>query len=233
MADPGGIRSCARGGTFFPEHTRACLSGSKYTGAVFPTTIWDVVHAAGARDPGALDQLAREYRAPVLTFIKQRGIAADVAEDLCQDVFVRVLSGGVLTKASAERGTFRSLLCIVTVRVVQDWRRRQKEWPTDTIDPAVSPPDFNRGWTLHLTGRALRGLKRDAPRAYAVVRGHLAGIKQDRNKLWIARRKLAALVRREIVLTCRSRDEIEREIASLAPYLRPSSKASPGRIKKS
>ena len=205
----------------------------RYTGAVFPTTIWDVVHAAAVRDPGALDRLAREYRAPVLAFIQRRGIAADVAEDLCHDVFVRVLTGGVLTKASAERGTFRSLLCTVTVRVVQDWRRRQREWPADTVDPAVSPPDFNRGWTLHLIERALRGLKRDAPRAYAVVRGHLAGITQDRNKLWIARRKLASLVRREIAVTCRSRAEIEREMAALAPYLRPSSKASPGLLKKS
>ena len=104
---------------------------------MFPTTIWDVVHAAGARDPAALNRLAHEYRAPVLAFIQRRGIAADLAEDLCQDVFVRVLTRGVLTKASADRGTFRSLLCTVTVRVVQDWRRRQKEWPSDELEPAV------------------------------------------------------------------------------------------------
>ena len=200
---------------------------------MFPTTVWDAVHAAGTQDPSALEWFAREYRAPVIAFLQRRGIAADLAEDLCHDVFVRVLTGGVLAKAAAERGTFRSLICTVTVRVVQDWRRRQKEWPTDDLDPVVSPPDFNRAWTLHLTERALRALKRSSPRAYAVVRGHVGGIKQDRNKLWIARRKLASLVRREIVLTCRFRDEIERELASLAPYLRPSSKASPGRLKES
>jgi DNA-directed RNA polymerase specialized sigma24 family protein len=199
---------------------------------VFPTTVWDVVQAAGARDPGALEQFAREYRAPVIAFIKRRGVAADIAEDLCHDVFVRVLSGGVLSKADVRRGTFRSLLCTVTVRVVQDWRRRQREWPGDDRDLAAPLPDFNKAWAVHLTERALRVLKRDTPRAYAVVRDHLAGHKQDRNKLWIARRKLISLVRREIALTCRSRDEVEREMAVLGPYLRPASMVSPQPRKK-
>jgi DNA-directed RNA polymerase specialized sigma24 family protein len=198
---------------------------------VFPTTVWDVVQAAGARDPGALEQFAREYRAPVIAFIQRRGVAVDIAEDLCHDVFLRVLTGGVLLKADVRRGTFRSLLCTVTVRVVQDWRRRQREAPGDDRDLAAPVPDFNRAWAVHLTERALRVLKRDSPRAYAVVRDHLAGHKQNRNKLWIARRKLISLVRREIALTCRSRDEVEREMAVLGPYLRPSSKVSRQRRK--
>jgi len=193
---------------------------------VFPTTIWDVVHTAGTRDPDALELFAREYRAPVIAFIQRRGVAADVAEDLCHDVFVRVLTGGVLAKADAARGTFRSLLCTVAVRVVQDWRRRQRELPRDDRDLAAPAPDFNHVWAVHLIERALRILKRDSPRAYTVVRDHLTGHKQDRNKLWIARRKLIALVRREIALTCRSREEVEREMAVLGPYLRTSSKGS-------
>jgi hypothetical protein len=183
---------------------------------VFPTTIWDVVQSAGTSDPDALELFAREYRAPVIAFIQRRGVAADVSEDLCHDVFVRVLTGGVLAKADAGRGTFRSLLCTVAVRVVQDWRRKQRDLPRADRDPAAPAPDFNRAWAVHLTERALRVLKRDNPRAYTVVRDHLNGHKQDRNKLWIARRKL-------IALTCRSRDEVEREMAVLGPYLRPSS----------
>ncbi len=200
---------------------------------LFPTTIWDVVHAAGADEPGALERLAGEYRSPVVAFIRRRGMAPDVAEDLCHDVFIRVLTRGVLAKADAERGTFRSLLCTVTVRVVQDWRRKQRELPGDDRELAVPAPDFDRGWAVHLTERALRALKRDHPRAYAVVRDHLAGRKQDRNKLWIARRKLSSLVRREIAMTCRSRDEVEREMAVLGPYLLPAPKTSGPREKKS
>lgn len=58
------------------------------------------------------------------------------------------------------------------------------------------------------------------------MQGHLDGDKQDRNKLWIARRNLVTLIRREVALTCRSREEVEREVAVLTPYLRPLSKAS-------
>lgn len=193
---------------------------------MFPTTVWDVVHAAGAHDPGALEAFARDYRAPVAAFIRRRGFPADQAEDLCQDVFVRLLAGGVLAKADARRGTFRSLLCTVTMRVIQDRRRRHEELTGEDCDPPAPEPDFNRDWAVHLTSLALRALREANPRAYHVVHGHLAGEKQDRNKLWIARRKLVSLIRREIALTCRSREEIEREVAVLSPYLRPSSRAA-------
>jgi DNA-directed RNA polymerase specialized sigma24 family protein len=199
---------------------------------VFPTTIWEVVHAAGVNDAGALEHFAREYRAPVVAFIQRRGVSADIAEDLCHDVFVRVLTGGVLAKADATRGTFRSLLCTVTVRVVQDWRRRQRDLPADDREVSAPAPDFNGAWAVHLIERALRVLKRDNPRAYTVVRDHLKGQRQDRNKLWIARRKLISLVRREIALTCRTRDEVEREMAVLGPYLLPSPKVARQRSKK-
>jgi hypothetical protein len=57
-----------------------------------------------------------------------------------------------------------------------------------------------------------------------VLRRHLSGQRPERNKLWIARRKLVALVRREIALTCRSSAEFEEEVALLARYLRPAQK---------
>lgn len=188
---------------------------------MFPTTIWDVVHAAGERDAAALDQIAEQYRAPVRAFIRSRGIDASLAEDLCQDVFVRLLAGDVLAKADAEKGRFRSLLCTVTMRVIQDWSRRRHDIPTDAVDMAVAAPSFDRIWVRHLLERALANLKSASPRSYDVLRSHLAEEKTNRNKLWIARRKLSALMRREIVVTCRSAREIEDEIARLSPYLRP------------
>ena len=47
----------------------------------------------------------------------------------------------------------------------------------------------------------------------------LAGQPQDRNRLWIARGKLAALVRAEIAATCAGPGDYEQELAHLAPYL--------------
>jgi RNA polymerase sigma factor (sigma-70 family) len=191
---------------------------------VFPTTIWDVVRAAGDRDPGALEQIAQEYRAPVVAFIRSRGIDADQAEDLCQEVFVRLLAGNVLAKADAAKGRFRNLLCTVTVRVIQDWGRRRRDIPAQDLDLTVAAPSFDQIWVLHLLERALKRLKETSPRSHEVVRRHLAGDHPDRNKLWIARRKLVSMMRREIALTCGSSREIEEEIAHLSPYLRPAKK---------
>jgi hypothetical protein len=188
---------------------------------VFQTTVWEVVQAAGAGDEGALAKIAEEYRTPILAFIRGRGIGPPLAEDLCHDVFVRLMAGGVLAKADPNRGRFRSLLCTITIRVVQDWARRHREILSDDLDPAAPTLSFDRLWTLYLVERAFGHLKSTSPRSCEVLRNHLAGEPQNRNKLWIARRKLAALIRREIALTCRTPAELEDELACLSPYLRP------------
>jgi RNA polymerase sigma factor (sigma-70 family) len=193
---------------------------------VFQTTVWDVVRAAGSGDELALAQIAEEYRTPILSFIRGRGIDAAQAEDLCHDVFVRVLSGNVLAKADPDRGRFRTLLCTVTIRALQDWSRRHREVPMDDLDPAAPPPSFDRLWTLYLVERAFRRLQSTNPRSYEVLRDHLGGKSPHRNKLWIARSKLSALIRQEIGKTCRTPEELEDEVASLSPYLRPGSDGS-------
>jgi DNA-directed RNA polymerase specialized sigma24 family protein len=196
---------------------------------VFQTTVWEVVQAAGAGDENALSRLAEDYRTPILGFIRSRGIDKPLAEDLCHDVFVRLLSGGVLAKADPDRGRFRSLLCTVTVRVLQDWSRRHREVPADDLDPAAPMPGFDRLWTLYLVERAFAQLRATSPRSAEIIRDHLEGRDPHRNKLWIARQKLAALVRQQIALTCRTPAELEDELACLAPYLRPSARSSASR----
>jgi RNA polymerase sigma factor (sigma-70 family) len=189
---------------------------------VFQTTVWEVVRAAGAGDEAALAQIAEEYRSPIVQFIQSRGVPSPQAEDLCHDVFLRIMTGGVLAKADRDRGRFRSLLCTVTIRVVQDWGRRHRELPFEDLDPVAPAHAFDRLWTLYLVERAFRRLKETSPRSYDALRDHLAGKSLHRNKLWIARRKLAELIRQEIGRTCRTADELEAEVASLSPYLRPS-----------
>jgi hypothetical protein len=188
---------------------------------VFETTVWEVVAAAGAGDEDALARIAEHYRTPILGFIQGRGIAGAEAEDLCHDVFVRLLASGVLAKADPNRGRFRSLLCTVTVRVVIDWSRRRREVPFEDLDPAAPAPAFDRLWTLYLVERAFTQLRATSPRSCDVLREHLEGQGPRRNQLWIARRKLAALIRQQIALTCRTPAELEDELACLAPYLRP------------
>ncbi|MCK6459997.1 MAG: hypothetical protein L6Q95_08905 [Planctomycetes bacterium] len=186
---------------------------------MFPTTVWDLVRDAGAREPLALDRFAEGYRAPVVEFLRGRGAPPQECEDLCHEVFVRLLRGGVLAKADPQRGRFRSLLCTVTLHVLVDWHRRRPKPAAELADPEAPAPDFDRAWALHLVERAMGRLAAEAPTYYEDLRKHLDEQEVDRNRLWIARRKLAAFVRHEIAMTCRSPQEIAEERASLAPYL--------------
>ena len=106
---------------------------------------------------------------------------------------------------------------------MQDWSRRHREIPAaDDLDPAAPMPSFDRLWTLYLVERAFARLKETSP---GVVRGPAQSSRRreppTRNKLWIARNKLSALIRHEISLTCRTPEELEAEVAALSPYLRP------------
>lgn len=187
---------------------------------MFPTTVWTVIREAGGRDREALERFAADYRGAVFAYIRAKGYDAARAEDLCQDVFVRLLAGDVLRKADAAKGRFRSLLLTVVKRVLQDAaRRRSLEVPVEAIEVADRDPDFDRAWILHLAERAMARLKAEGSPYPAVIERHLAGEAVDRNKLWIARTKLVAGIRHEIALTCGSHEEFEEEVAYLSRYL--------------
>jgi RNA polymerase sigma factor (sigma-70 family) len=189
---------------------------------MFPTTVWTTIKKAGESDPDSLDHFASRYRQPVLRFIQSRGYAAADAEDLCQDVFARILTGGVLEKADAARGRFRGLILTIAVRVIQDRRRKKTETPVEDPEEPIEDrdPDFDQGWVLYLAERAMRRLRESGSPYFEVLRGHLEGEPQARNRLWIARKKLSALIRDEVRFTCVGEEQFEDEMAYLARYLR-------------
>jgi RNA polymerase sigma-70 factor (ECF subfamily) len=96
---------------------------------LFPTTIWTVIREAGADDTSALDRFARAYEDPVSRYVRGRGFAGPDADDVVQEVFLRLLRGRVLEKADRERGRFRSLLLSVCRHVILDRQRRRGEVP--------------------------------------------------------------------------------------------------------
>ena len=199
---------------------------------MFPTTIWTTIRRAGGDDPRALEAFARSYRAPVLGYLRRKGFDPTDVEDLCQETFLRLLRGNVLARADPERGRFRSLLLTVAQRVVLDrWRERSapglQELEPDRLpaspDTGASKqdPDFDREWFLELVERALRRLEQEGSPYHGVLRRHLSGVKQEKQKLWIARKKLSAGIRREVALTCSSPAELEAELAYLSTFLAP------------
>ena len=89
----------------------------------FDTTRWSVVLRAGSEPAdarGALETLCRTYREPVLAFIRHKGYAPDVAEDLAQAFFARFLERAWYANADPERGRFRSFLLTVLKRFLID-----------------------------------------------------------------------------------------------------------------
>jgi hypothetical protein len=193
----------------------------------FPTTIWTTIQAAGEHDREALERFAARYRQPVLRFVRRKGFNGHDAEDVCQDVFVRVLAGDVLSRADSSRGKFRSLLLAVTQHVILDRWRKKSPVATGVIEVEVGDPEpeFDREWILTLAERAFAQLRESGSPYYRVLRDHLEGKRHTRNKLWIARQKLIALIRREVAFTCSSRGEVEEELVYLSRYLRPASSA--------
>jgi RNA polymerase sigma factor (sigma-70 family) len=80
----------------------------------FPTTRWTLIRQAVAEPSGesraALEELCRRYTPPVLAFIRRRSDSPEMAEDLTQEFFARLLQGELLQRADAELGQFRSFL---------------------------------------------------------------------------------------------------------------------------
>ncbi len=190
---------------------------------VFPTTAWSNVRQAGEDDQEALARFTTLYRPALFQFIRGRGFAESDAEDICQDVFVRLLKGRVLAKVHPSKGRLRSLLLAVTVHAIGDFRRRRANQPLQSLaaEPVERDPDFDRQWILQLAAAGLEELRQQGSPYYDVLKDHLAQQSTDRNRLWIARRKLIALIRRQIALTCESHREFEEETAYLSRFLRP------------
>jgi len=182
---------------------------------VFPATSWTLIRKAGDNDRESLDRFARSYERPIRAYLGKRGFTGADQDDLCQDVFLRLLKAGSLGRATAERGRFRSYLLATVVHVVQDRLRKKPEAPESEVEPRTADPDFDREWAFELTTRAFERLEKEHPGYHETLRAHMDERETDRQKLWIARGRLAALIRKEIALTCASEHDYEEEVELL------------------
>ena len=113
----------------------------------FPTTRWTLVVAAA--DPqrkearSALVSLCENYWYPLYAYLRRRGYAADEAQDLTQDFFVRVVEGRYLDRADPEKGRFRSFLLTSLKFFVADEGDRQRA--NKRGGGAVVPLEFSSG----------------------------------------------------------------------------------------
>jgi len=152
--------------------------------AVFVTTHWSVVLAAGRNDtPRARDALAKlceTYWYPLYAYVRQRGYSPQDAEDRTQEFFARLLEKNSLAALTREKGKFRSfLLTALNHLLVDEWKkeRAQKRGsgqivsldaldgetrfarePVDTVTPEKL---YEQNWALALLGTVYRQLQRD------------------------------------------------------------------------
>lgn len=153
--------------------------------AVFATTSWSVVLAAGGAQSTAareaLETLAQSYWPPLYAFARRSGCSPDDARDLTQSFFARLLEKGWLADADAERGRFRAFLLTSFRRFMGNERNRDRAAKRGggcdffSIDAGreesrldLDPPDFRtpelafeRHWATTLLERVLGRLQEE------------------------------------------------------------------------
>lgn len=151
----------------------------------FPTTHWSRVVTAASRDASeareALASLCQAYWYPIYAYVRHRGHAPELAQDLTQDFFAYVLERDLISLADPTRGRFRAFLSTICARRLAEHRDRQNAAKRGggrsplTIDPldaerryAREPADeltperiFDRTWALTLLARVVERLRRE------------------------------------------------------------------------
>jgi RNA polymerase sigma-70 factor (ECF subfamily) len=95
---------------------------------VFVTTRWTCVLAARGESPEAqkaLSELCEAYWTPVFRFLRREGKTEDLARELTQEFFGRILSRDGFAHADPERGRFRSFLLGAVRHFLADVRDRE------------------------------------------------------------------------------------------------------------
>jgi RNA polymerase sigma-70 factor (ECF subfamily) len=195
----------------------------------FQSTLWTVIRGADRGEEAALRQFALKYRGPIVSYIARRGLPND-AEDLAQEVFLRLLQDRVLSKADPSRGRFRSLLLAVTRHVMGRHRERESAQKRgggslrslDNVDVSSQEPDesFDREWVGHLVEVALARLAREHPNYHdALQRSMLDGASGvDHNQIHRGKKKVAEYLREQIQEYSLSREDYEAELQYLAKF---------------
>ncbi len=143
----------------------------------FKTTMWTMIGRAREGSHQAMEGVLSRYRRPVIQYLRQQGMSEPDAEDISQEVFLRIGRKEFLEKADREKGKFRTLLLRVTQHVrASDYRRKYSQKrgggkaavPLEEIsEMAVAPADeeaFNGTWAKDLIERALERLKKSSSR---------------------------------------------------------------------
>jgi RNA polymerase sigma factor (sigma-70 family) len=207
----------------------------------FQSTLWTVIRGADRGEEAALREFTLKYRGPIVAYIARRGLEND-AEDLAQEVFLRLIQDRVLSKADPSQGRFRSLLLAVTRHVIGHHREREsaqkrggdKVQSLNDLDVSSQEPDehFDREWVGHLVEVALARLAREHPNYHgalhrAVLEGasgaeiakSLGTTEGDvHNLIHRGKKKIADYLREQVQEYSLSREDYDEELKYLSKF---------------
>ncbi len=141
-----------------------------------PRTHPSLVQRAGDGDRDALDELARQYRGPLVGFVRSKGVAMHDAEDVVQEVLVRAFAEReILRRVDFSKGRFRGLMVGVTRNVLREWWRKNPK-RVNLDEGAIQglargedrDADFDLAYARSLVEAALERLRSDDPAAHFV-----------------------------------------------------------------
>ncbi len=135
------------------------------------STLWTVIHSAREHRAPARDEFVRLYRPPVVRYLRGRGVDRETAEDLAQEVFLRIFQKELLRKVEQSKGRFRSFLLGVANNILREEAERRGAGKrgggaalvsleaTGLEVAAGGEREFTRGWMLHLVRLAMKRLE--------------------------------------------------------------------------
>ena len=158
-------------------------------GGRFATTRWTMVQAAGhrsnARADAALAELCQIYWPPLYGYLRGRGYTTDIAQDLTQGFFARLLERQSIRTADPARGRFRAFLLTALKRFVMneheralsakrggghphlalDFEDAERTYALERRNDDTPERVFDRKWATITLDRALRLLREECDRA--------------------------------------------------------------------
>ena len=131
-----------------PPHSVAKVAGDQSTEGLSDAQIMLRVKAG---DESAFEYLVQKYRRPMLSFMYRMAHNSGVAEDLAQEVFLRVYRSREKYEASAKFTTW--LYRIASNLAVNHARDTRHERPENTV--SLDEPDQKSGLTMDLPDNSL------------------------------------------------------------------------------
>ena len=155
------------------------IDAPTHAAAAFAPTRWTLVMRSQGTTPEArlaLSDLCAAYWEPVFQFLRREGREEEIARDLAQEFFARILSGKGFAAADPAQGRFRSYLLGALRHFLGDQRdraSRQKrggDREHEVLDPANESQEvvsadlpaaaaFDREWALAVMARALAAVE--------------------------------------------------------------------------